>query len=79
MNIPLSKIFGKHLAAPTYGIPPASDSSPPTVTVDASIPEWGNVRITFRLFSHRKGKGRYYSWLPNSVETVSDETPTTPP
>ena len=70
MEIPLSKVFGQYLSERRYGVASATDDSPPRVMVDACIPEWGNVRITFRLFSHAKGKKRLYGWLPESVETV---------
>jgi hypothetical protein len=45
MNIPLGNIFGAYLSERRYDVAPATVTSPPIMTVDACIPEWGTCAL----------------------------------
>ena len=68
----LTRVLADEIARAMRTLPPADGSQPETLgaQADASL-LGGEVRITFRLKSHVRGKTRYYFWTAFHAELLT--------
>lgn len=68
----LTRVLADEVASALHKLPTASSSQPQTMQADAHASLLrGDVRITFRLNSHKRGKSLHYFWSAFYAELLS--------
>jgi hypothetical protein len=66
----LAYVGGQFISQASDQLPPPGPAAPPEGKGVIEVPDLGQVRITYRLNTYKRGKSRHYHWLAIHAEKV---------